>query len=409
MGNEMEVFEYLGYLNSIKNDKVYNYLKVLYDYECKVWDKPRIMRFLKQEGYIPQSIEDLRYYIQENYFLKDKDLPIVTNLNGIEVEIGPHDFYKGYYTDIWHGLTLKQRAKIVNWHFNSRIKTITPYKTQLLFMPPDAEWAKRDSNGLTSSDTNSNEIYISFKRLAQHSAQTIKTLEHELTHLKQRMFVHQRGHKNNLDYIPVNKLDTYYAHAYAYPMQTISMLNNEQQKIVSSVNNLPWLLYAIDSKEIKAQENGFKWVDKILALNEKEFGADPVTSSHLAVIQKKYYHLLCLEDPQDEDFELEQGETMNNYLFRRKISKNREYLLKLIYAKYSCLVEKQNAMADIKQLQENSDDDNVDKIIALDKVVDEKVNNIDKIDKYITHFLKTGNKQHISKNIACELEEKFGE
>lgn len=398
----LEDFE--QYFETIQNNYLKYYVQLLLNFENNIYPFPIISDFLRKEQYIPQSVDDLKYFVQNNLFLVDKDDPIIIDIGSEKLIIDEHNYYNGYFSEIWSHLKMTQRARIVNWHFNERVKNITPFKTSLFFLPEQTTSFRNPKNyGVTATLQKGNTIYLNPRWLfAESPINIIQTLEHELTHVKQKAYMLNRNPKHNLDYLEYSKIASYYDYACRFNKTITSMLTDKQMEIVKQNIDLEWLIYAMDSMEMKAEQNGFKGIERVLRQNKKDLGIDKKMESDLKKLKSMFLedHFL---DKLKKPIMIANDDNLEDYMTKRKISKNADYFLKLIYLKHHLETDMENTKRKRAKLfsAANTKGDMAE-INKLQKSIDKQHLLLYDIDTLITKFLQTGRKNHLPKQILEE-------
>lgn len=154
---------------------------------------PQIYNLFKQDGYMPQTLDDANCYLKEQILKIGK----LDNFYGVYKEdgqeksyiINKNNYYLGYYQLIWENLTLQEKAQVYAWHLQDK-KYLLHNQVDFRFIINDDSVECYESQGITYRNHKDKwEIYINLEQLLQKEpSQLILSLEHECEHIKQYMF-----------------------------------------------------------------------------------------------------------------------------------------------------------------------------------------------------------------------------
>lgn len=359
----------INYLKELNDPELENYLLDL----CKL-DRD-MCKFIANQEFIPKSIDDIRYFVQNNYLNLSNNSPLHINVDNQDYLINQSNFYNAYHTKIWSKLSLNDRAKVVKWHFNQSMYALNNSKIRLFFLPNEVN---EDRGYFTKSNK---EIYCNIDILKNDTAfETILTLEHELAHVKQ--YYYGCAIKDKSKY-----LKSLYNFACSHDIASLTAHMNAYQ--AKKYKNYSHMLYLRFILEYRAELFGVKFAKKINRLNNNLIGKDTFLEKEI----KNYENAFKLSTKE------RLNKNSNNLDFiQYKISKQIDYLTKLIFVR----VQINNKVLELKRQKFFSAKD-----INLKKFNDEIIINktkIEKLDLVIDKFLKTGNKQKLSIEIKNQVD-----
>ena len=228
----------------------------------------------KNDGYIPENLNDANYYLKNNIFQleKQQDLLGVYVENGIEksIEISQQNYFCGYYYKIWENLSIKDRAQIIYWHVKSKQETV---QTKIDFrMLPDEGFANYyEADGGFSTEKDQKIFYINIEKVFDKNPfNLIFTIEHEFEHVKQKF------HFNYLQRKHIKPSSIYDFMCYWDP---------KYLEVILKPDYINYALYATQHTEITADKRGIKNLLKLFENNKKHYGLYDATQQEMI---KKY-------------------------------------------------------------------------------------------------------------------------
>lgn len=384
--------KYDKYISQIKNEDIVDYLDSLCAYEETYSLNHMFTNFLIEQDYIPNQVQDARIFLQKYLVLKDENEPIITTFNGKPLQIIENNFYNAYNTSIWKKLSLMERARVVNWHFKANCKRSTWNKVNFTFIPSEF-MSMIDCNGYYYLDEKHNEVYVNFSSLTKDSgAYAMVYLEHELTHMRQSLYVRDRI-SNELDAkLPKKYINTLYKHV-CYNRETLDNYMSYEEK-GSIFTTKRFSFYLASLHEVKARTRSIKQARKIALLNDKQLGKDVELKRNIVQADKEHYAQFLEKCSEDEK---------KLYL---KYIKNAEYLTKILLIRDKLRKENEQLQ---KQIKEHFYEIYGTRTFDLPSKYECNEQIIKKLDKVVENFLKTGNKQKLDSEIKNQSIEIFGE
>ena len=359
-----------AYRKQIRNLSCYAYMEMLER------EYPDVAEFLNKQMYIPHSDYDIREFVQQQYVLRNKNQPITKTYgeDSKQITIYPSNFYNAYYSKIWNELTVKERARVVLWHIECRLRMLNE-KYKIVFFPNQIEMEHTTSYGFF--DPYNYIIFFNYKLLSRNyktAEMVIVTIEHELTHLLQ---VKYGNTVRTGASVPTKLYD------YACRRQDVRSISDLiSSKDVVDNDSYDYVMYSRFIIEAKADERGMKWIDKYYALNKKQFGEDEDLENAIKVfkVENEYYRFLN-EDDKDT--------------ILGKISRQADYLNKLAFTR-NCLFFKKNEIERKYYVELDAPNQQVEEYVKQYKQYCKKLK---LIDNTIAKFLKSGEKQPVPEEV----------
>ncbi len=366
----------------------------VYPYYC-FFEKefPEIAKLILEQNFVAEKTIDLIRFAQNEYLLKDKDEPVVVTFgkDNQTVTINPSNFYNAYFTDIWEKLDIKQRARIILWHFEYRMKelNLAPNQEKLLFFPTLSMVKNENLKAVKGSQFGDNLFFNAMKiKSGELLVQNIIALEHEITHIIQREYGKTIVGDRTL---PRNIYD------FACANDSITDLNvlinpeciKDNKKIQKNLKVFRYLMERRYILEYKAERRGIKCAEEFYALSKKQFGKDEKFEQGL---KDRKFQL---------DFDCYLDDDGKKMLFGR-ISMNSEYLTKLLFTRQS-LVWNANKLS---RLTVDEKQASAEQILKWKNKAIDCVKKINLIDETVEKYFENGELQPVPQEVQ-DIYEQF--